>query len=422
MSIESPEHPATVSGRICAGLGREMVEKLSDRGYFWGRLPHRNYYSVAIDDRLCGRIRIFHKVTEGEPMQFSKIGDDIVLKPSNRRRKQVKATVIEDSRQITRLIIQSYDKSGDPSLDLALSFTGKEIAALRHFLAGIEVVKLDDKKRSYINDSELEDVLAHVLVNGARAQKLLADHPDILAQIAQSPTLKNDLIAVGFRRAQLERFEAMLRDEGLSERQWQAFFEENTWIFGYGLSYQFLASLDQAKLEQVVAGSNVGVPGKRVDALMKTRGRISSLCFVEIKKPTTNLLAKVSDPYRPGVWAPSADLAGGIAQTQTTVHGAMKALGGEWIRADHLGAKTGEVLYNFEPRSILIAGRLSEFEDNGAVNEQKLRSFELCRRNTWRPEILTFDELLERARFIIEHSVQAPRRESLNSHEEDEPF
>lgn len=397
-----------------------MAEKLSDRGYFWGRLPHRNYYSVGIDDRLCGRVRIFHKVMEGEPMQFSRIGDEIVLKPSGPRRKQVKATVIEDGRQIIRLIIQSYDKSGDPSLDVALSFTGKEITALRHFLAGIEVVKLDDNKGSYVNDSELEDVLAQVLVNGARAQKLLAEHPDILAQIAQSPTLKTDLIAVGFRRAQLERFEDMLRDEGLSERQWQAFFEENTWIFGYGLSYQFLASLDHAKLEQVVAGSNVGVPGKRVDALMKTRGRISSLCFIEIKKPTTKLLAQVLDPYRPGVWAPSAELAGGIAQTQTTVHGAMNTLGGEWTRANHLGEKTGEVLYNFEPRSILIAGRLSEFEDNGAVNEQKIRSFELCRRNTWRPEILTFDELLERARFIVEHAA-APRMGASVSHE-DEPF
>jgi hypothetical protein len=33
---------------------------------------------------------------------------------------------------------------------------------------------------------------------------------------------------------------------------------------------------------------------------------------------------------------------------------------------------------------------------------------ELYRRHTWRPEIITFDELLQRARFIVEHAPDAP--------------
>jgi hypothetical protein len=35
------------------------------------------------------------------------------------------------------------------------------------------------------------------------------------------------------------------------------------------------------------------------------------------------------------------------------------------------------------------------------VNTEKFRSFELLRRNTFLPEIITFDELYERARFIV---------------------
>jgi hypothetical protein len=37
----------------------------------------------------------------------------------------------------------------------------------------------------------------------------------------------------------------------------------------------------------------------------------------------------------------------------------------------------------------------------------KFRSFELYRRHTWRPEIITFDELLQQARFIVDHGPDA---------------
>jgi hypothetical protein len=60
------------------------------------------------------------------------------------------------------------------------------------------------------------------------------------------------------------------------------------------------------------------------------------------------------------------------------------------------------MLFNIHPRSCLIVGHLSEFEGEfGGVNEAKFRSFELYRRHMTRPEILTFDELLERAKFIV---------------------
>lgn len=397
-----------------------MSGELTERDYFWLRLPHRNYHSKSFDDHLKGRCRIFYKVTEGETVHFSKVGDDIVLKPGSRTRKQVKATVIEDGRHITRLIIQSFDKHGDPDQDVELSFSGQEITALRHFLAGIEVVKIEGDHKSYVNDSELTEALSELLRNGAKAQSLLSSHPEIVEQIAKSPNLKSDLIAVGYRRAQLERFEEMLSQD-LPESRWQAYFDENTWIFGYGLSYQFLTNLDGAKLEQTVSGHDIAGPGKRVDALLKTRGRLNSLCFVEIKRPRTPLLSPVRDPYRPGAWAPSAELAGSVAQVQTTVYDAIENLGRAWARTDKNGSKTGEVLFSFEPRSILIVGSLSQFVEERGINEQKCRSFEVYRRNTWRPEILTFDELLERARFIVEHGELAPSKAEVEPLEDD-PF
>ncbi|WP_414696243.1 Shedu anti-phage system protein SduA domain-containing protein [Parasphingorhabdus sp.] len=67
------------------------------------------------------------------------------------------------------------------------------------------------------------------------------------------------------------------------------------------------------------------------------------------------------------------------------------------------GDPTGEDLFNIEPQSFLVIGSLDEFYADHGVNVSKFRSFELYRRNTSRPEIVTFDELLERARFIAEH-------------------
>ena len=93
------------------------------------------------------------------------------------------------------------------------------------------------------------------------------------------------------------------RDEML----WQAFFERNTWIFGFGLQYVINIPLQNKKLEQVVSGFDVVNKGKRVDACMKSKGIISSLCFAEIKTHRTKL---INSEYRPSVYPPSNELSG----------------------------------------------------------------------------------------------------------------
>jgi len=139
--------------------------------------------------------------------------------------------------------------------------------------------------------------------------------------------------------------------------------------------------------------------GKRVDALMKTRGVISNLCFVEIKTHLTNLLEEKH--YRPDCFAPSKELVGAIAQIQGTVESATRNLTDKITMKDELGTPTGEEIYNYQPRAFLVIGDLSEFNTEHGVNQAKLKSFELFRRNVRMPEIITFDELYERAKFIV---------------------
>jgi hypothetical protein len=154
-------------------------------------------------------------------------------------------------------------------------------------------------------------------------------------------------------------------------------------------------------LEQAVVGHDPSGQGKRADAMMKTRGAIEALCFVEIKSHTTPLLQ--TSPYRPGCWAPSADLAAGVAQVQGTVESALRRLAEKIEPATDDGDPTGEQLFAYQPKSFLVVGQLDELRTQLGINTEKYRSFELYRRHTHRPDIITFDELFHRARFIVEH-------------------
>ena len=124
---------------------------------------------------------------------------------------------------------------------------------------------------------------------------------------------------------------------------------------------------------------SIAAHGKRMNALMKTRGLISSLCFVEIKIHTTKLLSNKS--YRKGCWTPSAELVGAVVQIQGAVQAAIEHIGNKFVGTGNDGTLTGEEALNYQPRSFLVIGSLSEFMGEHGVNAEQYRSFELYRRN-----------------------------------------
>lgn len=161
-----------------------------------------------------------------------------------------------------------------------------------------------------------------------------------------------------------------------------------------------------------MAGYSVAQAGKRTDALLRTRGVLSNLCFVELKRHSTPLLE--ATPYRPACWAPSRELAGAVSQVQGTVAQAAQELRKLTGRDDH-GEPTGEEAFNYKPRSFVVVGSLEQFVSEHGINEERHRSFELFRGNTASPEIITFDELYERARFIVQRHDVPGRAAELGS-------
>ena len=356
------------------------------------------------------KVRIASKVIESpDSFAFGTIKDEVVLRHKKDAQSYIKAKFIEEPRGLFLLNIQGYTVATDKPHNASFSFIGPEIEKLLEFIQNILSVKFKNGRAVNITDENLRKLA----ISSNQARMLLQENEEIFSEIIKSQITKEDIVAIGYRKKQLTVFKDLLfKPEYFQEIRkiknttkeglWQKFFEKNKWIFGYGLSFLLLSSLDKKKLEQVVKGHNVASFGKRVDALMKTKGLISSLCFIEIKTHETPLLQK--KPYRSGCWAPSQELTEAVAQVQGTVASAVKSLTQKISIKDEMGNPTGEEAYNYLPKSYLVIGSLDEFTNEHGVNEDQYRSFELYRKNIIAPEIITFDELYERTKFIVQHS------------------
>ncbi|MFS4439286.1 Shedu immune nuclease family protein [Paracoccaceae bacterium GXU_MW_L88] len=386
--------------------------------YAKNRVPDRLYISKSFS--YAGKETVYRhgwkRLEEGPLKELVRDGDEFVLHETDKGIQQIKARFIEDGRRITHLHIQRWStKTGNPMGDQVVLY-GEQIYRLLEFLNNIQRLEIHGPAKLNVNEADLR--LVHM--PDAEARKLLKDRPDLVAEFARSQITNEDVVALAYRRKELKAFYEMLDTaKDVSEGSWQEFFERNQWIFGYGLSYVFTTGLDGRKLQQTIRGSSLVAPGKVPDGIMKTRAAISALCLVEIKKSDTGLLK--DNEYRRGTWAPSAELSGAVAQCQETLRAATKELDTYHRLSDDQGNPTGEELLAVQPRSFLVIGSLGQFKTEKGVNASRYQAFEGFRRNLRQPEIITFDELYERARFIVEHTENSGV--STESDDEDEiPF
>lgn len=139
---------------------------------------------------------------------------------------------------------------------------------------------------------------------------------------------------------------------------------------------------------------------------------------MELKKPSTKLLllnqSNVPYQYRQKIYIASHELSGGVAQIQANCK--------MWENSslDYVNRKLeNNDIFTVQPKGIIVVGRLSQLQ-----SDEEKKSFELYRRNIYNPQIITFDELLERAKFIVQNEEfgfeETKRITDIN--EEDYPF
>jgi len=264
-----------------------------------------------------------------------------------------------------------------------------QLGQINVFLSLISSLNLSDATKARVSLENLDIGALGSLLSSSKGGELMR-------KLAESPDLHHDIYAVAAKRAALKEFESRM-GTNQSEGEWQAFFEANPWIFGHGLNYVSLSKVADTLMAKTT-GNEFDRPGKTADALMRTRAQVSQFVFVEIKKDSTDLLRKTADPYRPGCWGVTSEVSNAVTQAQkTTFEFARKRF--REVMKDAQGNDTEHLTYAVEPRAFLVVGNTSEL----GGNDDKITCFELYRRNVRSPEILTFDELLYRARYIIEN-------------------
>lgn len=363
------------------------------------------------------QIRYISKVGECEQQEHIKLKDEIVLRSTSNARQEIIAKFYEDSRNIIFLQIQKFSTDTGNPHKTYFTFSGDEIWKLYLFIRNISLLPIKGKEKQQFQENFIDNI---VLSKGNILQFIYDQPeiiPDLIEELQKHNIKREDIVGLAHRKTQLEIFKSMLYEENYFENLkieleidkdelvWQKFFEDNSWILGYGLNYIFNSELDGKKLEQVTKGFDFNSSGKRVDLLMKTKGVINSLCFGEIKTHKTELLKNVTSPYRIECWSVSDEVIGGVAQIQKTIQKSIENLRTKTEIKDKNGDLTGEQLYLYQPKSFLLIGTLNQFAVEDKVNENKFSSFELFRRNLVNPEIITFDELYERAKHIINNPI-----------------
>jgi hypothetical protein len=185
------------------------------------------------------------------------------------------------------------------------------------------------------------------------------------------------------------------------EKIWQHFFRRNEWIFGFGLDYRFLGILH---VEAHVSDEDIaGRDGSIADFLM---GAANFTVLVEVKRPGTRLFEERKN--RAGSWKLSAELIDSVSQILEQK--ASWQVRGEVNTSKNYSA-SGELIgrMTVDPKSILLIGSNGQFSGTEKERTIKLRTFELFRRDSRNIEILTYDELYERAKFIVGHGEQDPQ-------------
>ncbi len=298
---------------------------------------------------------------DGEKLSQLKAGD---IRKLNLGREQVRNL----SSGLTTLIEYAEKHGVEPGLaDLVIARRGN-------------IVEVGSDRKAIIEQLIQNDYSAEFWDN------LRELRPDITAQLADAELLRR-------RKGAVDVFERELRNKTWDEAGWEKFFQANQWIFGLGLRFQFLSVLQN---QANYGGADFSRRGEQKgEFLMHTQGDERFTVLVEIKRPETRFFQ--DGFYRNGVPKINPEFMNAISQVQVNTHtwemeGSKREADAEWLSDANIRT--------IAPRSVLVCGNTGELTDRA-----RRKAFELFRCRLSSPEIVTFDELLARAQFIVRESV-----------------
>ncbi len=318
---------------------------------------------------------------------------------------QVIACFIPEKNQINSLQIKKRWKEKNKCyLKKDISIQIDDIQILKNFLDFLMKNDLNSLSKGKIelwNKIEIDEETIKTISLMLKSNKWHS----AIKKILEDEVTEEDIVCIWYRKKQLEIFKNMLNQNESDEKKRQKFLESNSWILWYWLDYRYLWILQREW--------NMGIPtlnwsnSPEVDFLM---GCNKFTVLVEVKTPETKLLGK--DKNRADSWSLSKDLICAHSQIlaqkanrEIESQNSNKKYNSEWelIRQETI-----------DPKAILIIWDSKEFEWENLDTTIKRKTFELFRRNLKNIEILTYDELYERAKFIVNQNNKVRNGENIN--------
>ena len=337
---------------------------------------------------------------ETESCEIVRVKGEFILRCSRTGRDQIKVVVHDNDNEKIGFVLQKFrGDTGTPYKQTDFHFYRNEFRELLEFLTLVRFIDLSDKNNFKLS---LSDLKQKVLVSRDEQQLIQAfkslhgkDRLRLLEQIRDERLTKQDLDILSGRKDGLAKFHQKLYvEKDWNEPQWQVFFEKNTWIFGYGLDYRFLSIL-----QREAAVSNSDLDGKHTTNIDFLLGSTDFTVLVEMKRPDTKLFEDRRSRSRS--WKLSKHLVEAVSQilAQKAAWQIKSTQDCYNSDGDLINQKTSD------PKCILIVGSREQFDANQRDQDIKFRTFELFRRDSRNIEILTYDELYERAYYIVNQEL-----------------
>ena len=354
------------------------------------------------------RVRNVRMVLEGsDEVLFGEVEGALCLRLTGGVRKnQVTALVTQDNKNVRRVTLQTFKTRASRGASWIETFEKDEFAfrqdefeRLVRFLTRIEFIDFSNQETFQIEDistghgpkaiidAEDRDLVRRL--RSLRPEQRMRTLDALRAEL--SPEEVNVLLG---RRRGLSEFEDHMTRNDWDEVQWQDFFEREQWVFGYGLDYRIMRQFGR---EMTIGTGGSDNRNRPVIDFLSTFKDYTVL--VEIKRPDTGIF-RPRQGGRAGTWDFSRGFVAAVSQILE-----QKA---EWASfaesGTHYSRQTGVALAarTRNAKAILVVGSRDEFVREQPEREADVRrdTFELFRRETRGIDIITFDELLERARFI----------------------
>lgn len=363
--------------------------KVTEEDIIWGSIPDR-LYSHEFE-----KGRFFQVVHEDEE------GFEIKLAP----RTMLKAVYLKEKDDIDGIEIIKVVSGIDTERVKLSKFNFAQLKSFLAFISEIDLKGITERRLKILDDQELDsDTVKSVKTllskdGGAEIVETLINEGIITSK---------DIVNTAFRKRGLEIFKKLISEKDYwkiyataniistrsEEKVFQYFFEKNQWIFGYGLDYRYQNILQREVhlSDAELNGSNTVIGDYLIGDKMFTT-------FIELKKPSTSLFGKSSN--RSNSWKLSNDIIESYSQIlEHKASGLLKLDKEQYINGEPIKQKA------FDSKVILIIGHWNELDESSTSLEREIKkkTFELFRRDSRNVDILTFDELYDRAAFIVEEN------------------